>query len=196
VTEEADPEDEDALSYSYAPRPAAPPVALRLKPPILTVDSGRRVDRVRLSAVEQVRLTYTPRSFGQNAYRTKLTLSDGKTVGFASVSWKSMVEAECKDEAYRAFLAALLEAVAAANPRARFLAGTPLPIWLATVVAGVGIFGAILLLVVRAVEDRSWGAALLGLVVGAIGIVQIGPMLRLNRPGVFDPRRPPERLIP
>ena len=72
------------------------------------VDSGRRVDNVLLSAVEEVRLTYVARSFGQNAYRTKLTLSDGKSVVFASVSWKSMVEAERKDEAYRAFLSALL----------------------------------------------------------------------------------------
>ena len=192
-TEDAGPA---ALTYRYGPKPAAPPVTLTLTPTTLVVDSGRRVDNVRLNAVEHVRLTYAPRSFGQNAYRTKLTLSDGKTVVFASVNWKSMVEAERQDEVYTPFLRGVLLAVARANPKARFLSGKPSAAWLATVVLGGGTLAAILLLIGRALQAGSYGAAGIGAVVGIIGIVQIGPMLWLNRPGSFDPRRPPEHLLP
>jgi hypothetical protein len=185
-----------ALTYRYGPKPAAPPVALTLTPATLVVDSGRRVDNVRLGAVEQVRLTYAPRSFGQNAYRTKLTLSNGKTVVFASVNWKSMVEAERQDEVYTPFLRAVLLAVAGANPKARFLAGKPSTAWFATGVLGAGTLAAILLLIARALQAGSYGAAAIGALIGIVGIVQIGPMLWLNRPGSFDPRRPPEHLLP
>jgi hypothetical protein len=195
MNEDGEPE-ERALTYAYGPRPAAPAVTFRLSPSTLVVDSGRRVDNVRLSAVEQIRLTYAPRSFGQNAYLTKLTLSDGKSVVFGSVSWKSMVEAERKDEAYRAFLSALLGAVSRANPRARFVAGKPFAVWLASAVLGVGVLGGLALLVLRALQVGSYGAAAVGAVVGLIGLVQIGPMLLRNRPGVFEPGRPPEALLP
>jgi hypothetical protein len=63
-------------------------------------------------------------------------------------------------------------------------------------VLGGGTLAAILLLIGRALQAGSYGAAGIGAVVGIIGIVQIGPMLWLNRPGSFDPRRPPEHLLP
>ena len=68
--------------YSHAPRPTSGPITFALEGQALTVDSGRKVDIVQLGAVEQLRLTYEPRSFAQPAYQIQVRMRDGKTFKF------------------------------------------------------------------------------------------------------------------
>ncbi len=66
--------------YTHSPRPVGGPISFALKGDRLTVDSGRKVQEVRLGAVETVRMTYEPSRFGLRAFRTKVRLRDGKPV--------------------------------------------------------------------------------------------------------------------
>ena len=185
-----------ALTYTHAPRPTAGPVTFTLAGDRLTVDSGRTVQEVRLGAVDLVRLTYEPRSLARAAFRTRLRLGDGRSFAFSSLSWRSMIDAEERAVEYRAFTRALLDAVAQANPQARFLAGRPQAIWAAfAALSAAALFG-IALFVWRAVAAGATGAALLGGLVLALGIWQLEPVVRLNRPRRFRPDAPPAGLLP
>jgi hypothetical protein len=185
-----------ALTYTHAPRPTAGPVTFTLAGDRLTVDSGRMVQEVRLGTVDLVRLTYEPRGLARTAFRTRLRLKDGKSFAFSSLSWRSMIDAEERAVEYRAFTRALLDAVAQANPQARFLAGRPRAVWAAfAALAAVALFG-VALFVWRAVAAGATGAALLGGLVLALGIWQLEPVVRLNRPRRFRPDAPPAGLLP
>ena len=185
-----------ALTYTHAPRPTAGPVTFTLAGDRLTVDSGRTVQEVRLGAVDLVRLTYEPRGLARTAFRTRLRLKDGRSFAFSSLSWRSMIDAEERAVEYRAFTRALLDGVAQANPQARFLAGRPRAVWAAfAALAAVALVG-VALFVWRAAAAGATGAALLGGLVLALGLWQLEPVVRLNRPRRFRPDAPPAGLLP
>jgi hypothetical protein len=185
-----------AQRYAHAPRPTAAPITFKLEGTSLTVDSGRKVDIVQLGAVEQVRLTYEPRSFAQRSFQTKVRMKDGKTFKFSSLNWQSLIQAESKGAEYSAFARTLLKAIAQANPQARLYAGRPTWAWVVTAILGFGSIVAIMIFVWRALQSGATSAALLGGVIGVAGIWQLEPMIRLNRPAEFDPNDPPPALLP
>ena len=185
-----------AQRYAHAPRPTAAPITFKLEGTSLTVDSGRKVDIVQLGAVEQVRLTYEPRSFAQRSFQTKVRMKDGKTFKFSSLSWKSLVEAERLDREYSAFATSLLKAVAQASPNARFYAGRPAWAWVVIAVLAAASLLAIAIFVWRAVQDGAHTAAFMGALIGLAGIWQLEPMVRLNKPRAFTPDAPPRELLP
>ena len=185
-----------SLSYAQAPRPLGGPVSFTLDGDRLTVDSGRKVQEVRLGAVEQVRMTYEPRSFSRKAFRTRLRVKDGKSITFSSLHWKSLVEAESLDVEYRTFTRALLAAVAAANPGARFVAGRPLGMWIAATLLGAASVLAMALFVHRALSAGHTSAAALGAFFFLAALWQVAPFIRLNRPRGFRPDAPPSALMP
>lgn len=185
-----------AQLYTHSPRPTGGPITFSLDGDRLTVDSGRKVQEVRLGAVDLVRMTYEPRSFARNAFQTRVRLSDGKTFTFSSLSWKSLIEAERKDAEYRAFSQALFGAIARANPKARFLAGRPRIVWILVAALAFASLFAMAFFVWRAFMANATGAALMGFVFLALGVWQLEPMVRLNRPKVFTPDAPPRELLP
>ena len=182
--------------YQQNRRPVGFPITFRLVGDRLTVDSTRKVDEVRLSAVETVRMVYEPRGYAGRAFRTTLTLRDGKTVSFSSITWRSMVDAQAQGPEYRAFLAALLAAVAQASPNARFVAGRPAPLWFATAALAGFSLVASAYFVWRAYRAGAGTSALLGLAVAGLGIWQLEPLVRLNKPRPFRPEAPPADLMP
>lgn len=182
-------------TYSHKARPAAFVVAYTLRGERLVIDSGRKVDEVRLDAVKAVRLTYDPRSFAQRAYVTTLTLTTGRKVRFSSVHWKSMVEATTQP-GYGAFVGRLVQAVAAANPRVALAAGKPRAMWLAIAGLTLAMLAAIVVFIGRALAAGSPAAAGFGALIGLAGLWQLEPMVRLNRPRVFAPEAVPRDLLP
>jgi hypothetical protein len=183
-------------TYQHNPRPVGGPISFTLDGDRLTVDSGRKVHDVRLGAVESVRMVYEPGRLGQKAFRTKVRMKDGKTFSFSSVSWKSMIEAEQLAGSYRAFTQALFQAIARANPDVRFLAGKPYWLWLSTTVLAVASLLAMAVLIWRAFQMGSARVALLGAFFALVGVWQIEPMVRLNKPRPFRPEAPPPELLP
>jgi hypothetical protein len=183
-------------TYTHAPRPVSGPISFILDGDRLTVDSGRKVQEVRLGAVEQVRMTYEPRSFSRKAFRTRVRMKDGKSFTFSSLHWKSLIEAESLDAEYRTFTRALLAAIAAANPGARFVAGRPLWAWVAATLLGAVSLLAMALFVHRALSAGHTSAAGLGAFFFLAALWQVAPFIRLNRPRAFRPEAPPAALMP
>jgi hypothetical protein len=183
-------------TYTHSPRPVGGPITFTLNGDKLTVDSGRKVHEVQLGAVEAVRMTYEPGRVGQNAFRTRVTLKDGKSFTFSSLSWKSMVEAQQMTGDYRAFAQALCEAITRANPNARFMAGKPWWLWLSTFVIAVASLLAMAFLIWKAFQIGSTGVALLGALFALVGVWQIEPMVRLNKPRPFRADQLPAELMP
>jgi hypothetical protein len=183
-------------TYTHAPRPTGGPVSFKLMGDRLTVDSGRKVQEVQLGTVDQVRMTYEPGRLAQKAFQTRLRMKDGKSFAFSSLNWKSFIEAEQLDAEYRSFAGAVLHAVAAANPDARFVAGRPRWIWTITAaVSAVSLF-AMALFVWRAVTAGYASTALMGALFLALAVWQLEPMIRLNKPRSFQPDAPPRDLLP
>ena len=147
---------------AHAPRPLGGPITFTLDGDKLTVDSGRKVQEVRLGAVELVRMTYEPRGVARKAFQTRIRMSDGKAFSFSSLSWRSMIEAENLDRDYRAFTRTLFDAIRRANPKARFVGGRPKLLWIATAILGAAALLAMALFIWRALQTgcnrapRSW----------------------------------------
>jgi hypothetical protein len=184
------------ITYEHSPRPVGGPISFSLDGDRLTVDSGRKVSEVRLGAVERVRMTFEPGRFAQKAYRTRVTMKDGKTFAFSSLNWRSLVEAREQGPEYRAFTQSLFEAILRANPDARFAAGKSWPVWLITSALGMASLIAMSILIWRAFQTGATNIAVLGTLFALVGIWQIEPMVRLNKPRPFDPRSPPKELLP
>jgi len=184
------------ITYEHSPRPVGGPIHFSLEGDRLTVDSGRKVREVRLGAVDLVRMTFEPGRFAQKAYRTKVVMKDGKTFTFTSLTWRSLVEAREQGPEYRAFSEALLGAILRANPDARFAAGKPLGLWLITSAIGIASLIVMALLIWRAFQTGAANIALMGALFALVGIWQIEPMVRLNKPRPFDPKAPPAELLP
>lgn len=183
-------------TYSHSPRPVGGPISFTLKGDRLTVDSGRKVQEVRLGAVETVRMTYEPGRLAQRNFRTKVTLKDGKTFALGSLNWKNLVQAEEMTEDYRAFTKSLFGAIARANPDARFIAGKPWWLWAATALFSATSLLAMAYLIWRALQMGATSVALLGGLFAIVGIWQIEPMIRRNKPRPFEAGTPPAELLP
>jgi hypothetical protein len=155
-----------AQTYTHNPRPVGGPVSFALNGDRLTVDTGRKVQEVRLGAVESVRLTYEPGRVGQRAFRTRVVMQDGKAFTFTSLNWRS------------------------------FIAGKPRWLWLATVVVAAASLLGMAYLIWQALLMGSQGVALIGALLALVGIWQIEPMVRLNKPRTFRPEAVPGDLMP
>ena len=185
-----------AQTYTHNPRPVGGPVSFALNGDRLTVDTGRKVQEVRLGAVESVRLTYEPGRVGQRAFRTRVVMQDGKAFTFTSLNWRSFIEAQELTGEYRAFTQALCAAVASASPAARFIAGKPKWLWLAVVIVAAASLLGMAYLIWQALLMGSQGVALIGALLALVGIWQIEPMVRLNKPRTFRPDAVPGDLMP
>ena len=189
-------DDTPPPSWRQRARPVGFEIAYRLEGDTLVVDSTRKVDRVRLSAVEQVRFVYAPSNLSSKGFKTQLRLSDGKTITFGNLSWRSLTDMDRDDAGYHAFVSALAAAIAQANPRARFVAGKPPLLWgaLATV-------SALSLLMLafftgRALLQGAYSTALLGLLLAAASYWQVMPMVTLNKPRELALGEVPDDLVP
>ena len=189
-------DDTPPPSWRQRARPVGFEIAYRLEGDTLVVDSTRKVDRVRLSAVEQVRFVYAPSNLSSKGFKTQLRLSDGKTITFGNLSWRSLTDMDRDDTGYHAFVSALAAAIAQASPRARFVAGKPSLLWgaLATV-------SALSLLMLafftgRALLQGAYSTALLGLLLAAASYWQVMPMVTLNKPRELALGEVPDDLVP
>jgi hypothetical protein len=183
-------------TYKQLPRPVGFEIAYSLEGETLVVDTLRKIDRVDLRTVEQLRLTFEPKSFVNRVFRLTLRLRDGKKLSFSSITWRSMIDARPQNDEYRAFAQKVIEAVAKANPNARFICGKPLLLWGLIVMVTAATLLTIAAFSFRALQLGSLTTALFGSGVLALGIWQLEPFVRLNRPAMFTPDQPPPALLP
>ncbi|WP_165603994.1 hypothetical protein [Saliniramus fredricksonii] len=171
------------------------PVSFRLRGNRLIVERLGSEQAIPLAQITEARLTYEPRSFAQRLYRIRLRLASGGNLSLHSVNFRSMVFADRQEEAYAAFVKALLPAIAEANPQARFTAGRTPFVWGALIVTTIAIFLAIAYFVIFALREGEVAAIAIGLFIGAAGLWQMLPIVRLNRPRDFRPQDPPALLM-
>lgn len=171
-------------------------MSFTLKGDKLTIDSGRKVYEVDLGTADTVRMTYEPGRLAKRSFRTKVILKDGKSFTLSSLTWKSMVEAQELTQEYRAFTHALCDAIARANPQVKFVAGKPLGLWLPTSALAVASLLAIAYLIWQAFQMGATGVALMGALFAVVGVWQIEPMIRLNKPRPFRAGELPAELLP
>jgi len=189
-------DDAPPPSWRQRPKPIGFEIVYRLDGHELEIDSTRKIDRVRLEAVEQVRFVYAPSNVSTKGYKTQLRLKDGRTITFGNLSWRSLTDMDRDDAGYRRFVVALATAVAQANPAVRFLAGRPFPLWLATALVGGGALLALLAFTLHAFGKGATGAGWLGLALVAASTWQVWPMIRLNRPRPLATGEIPDDLVP
>jgi hypothetical protein len=189
-------DDTASPTWRQRPKPIGFEIAYRLDGEALEIDTTRKVERVRLSAVEQVRFFYAPGNVSSKGYKTQLKLSDGKTVTFGNLSWRSLTDIDRDDAGYHAFVTVLSAAIARANPRARFIAGKPYPLWLALALVGGVSVAMLAYFTVRAFQQGATSAGWLGLLLAAASAWQVWPMIRLNRPRDISPGETPDDLVP
>jgi len=190
---------EDAIPgtiYVHNPRPVGLPVAFAIKGRKLVVDRMGQATEIPLAEIAEMRVSYEPRSFAQNQLRTRLRLASGLSITLSSVSFRSVVFADRQDAEYGAFVRTLAKAIAKANPDARFNAGRPYLLWLAMSGSAALLMGAIVLFIVYALSAGETIAAALGAFIAGLGIWQLEPLIRLNRPMPFSPENPPAALVP
>ena len=189
-------DDAPPPSWRQRPKPIGFEIAYRLDGDVLEIDSTRKIDRVRLSAVEQVRFLYAPSNVTAKSYRTQLRLSDGKSITFGNLSWRSLTDIDRDDARYHAFVTALSAAIARANPRARFVAGKPFPLWLALAIVGGLSLVMLAFFSLSAFRQGASTAGWLGIALGAVSFWQVWPMVRLNRPRELSTGEVPQELVP
>jgi hypothetical protein len=192
----ADEDDDGLPSYRQKPRPIGFELAYKLDGDELVIDSTRKVDRVKLSAVEQVRFTFKPGNIAATGYLTTIRLRDGKTITIGDTSWRSLVEVERGGRRYVAFITALAAAIARLSPQARFIAGKPPLVWAVfAAVAGISVL-MMAFFTLRAMQAGANGAMWIGVLLFAVALWQMVPMVRLNRPITLKPGEVPAHLMP
>lgn len=183
-------------TYATVPRPHDREIVYRLTPDTLEVDNGTKSWSVRLAAIQAVRLTFEPKSTLTSGYRATLTIAGRRNLKIGDISWKSLVETTSKREDYRAFIEALIAAVAVANPRCRFVAGRSPAAWGLTVAVSMLVFAGLGLFVVRAFMETNWAFALFLAVFTLYFGHTVARMIVKNRPRTFAPEAPPADLLP
>lgn len=183
-------------SWRQRPKPVGFEIAYRLDGGVLEVDRTRAIDRIRLSAVEEVRFLFAPGNVSSKGYKTRLRLQDGKTVTFGNLSWRSLTDIDRDDARYHRFVAALSAAIARANPQARFVGGRPRPLWIATAIVGVLSLAMLAFFTLSAFQRGMTGAGLLGLLLLAASYWQVWPLISLNRPRDLATGEVPDELVP
>lgn len=183
-------------SWRQRPKPVGFEIAYTLDGNTLEIDRTRAVDRVRLSAVEEVRFLYAPGNISSKGFKTQLRLSDGRTVTFGNLSWRSLTDMERDDARYHRFVTALSAAILRANPRVRFVGGRPRALWIATATVGVLSLAMLAFFSLSAFQRGMTGAGLLGLLLLAASYWQVWPLISLNRPRELAAGAVPDDLVP
>lgn len=195
---QANQDDDTPLSPSWSqrPKPVGFEITYRLRGDTLEIDTTRKVDHVRLGSVEQVRFIYAPSNVTAKAYKAQLRLSDGKVITFGNLSWRSLTDISRDDARYHAFVTALSQTIARANPKARFIAGKPYALWVALAVVSALSMVMLAFFSARAFQQGASSAGWLGLGLIGASVWQVWPMVKLNKPRQLASGEVPDELVP
>ncbi|MET0606927.1 MAG: hypothetical protein ABWZ80_10750 [Beijerinckiaceae bacterium] len=182
--------------YSHTPKPFGAGIRFALHADSLEIADHRRTTRIALSSIGVVRLTYELRHVMTRGFRARLMPAGRRSVALTDLSYRSMIDTENKSLSYRAFIKALLPAIARANPACRFVAGRARPVWIAMALVTAAMLAGVSYGSARLAAQASAPVAI-GAIAFAILLswVTIDLVVR-NRPRTFDPDNPPADLLP
>jgi hypothetical protein len=182
--------------YAYNASLVGAPTEFYLRDDALEWRRGDSKGRAAYSKIRRLRLSFRPMTMQSYRFLAEIWPDQGPKVQIASTSWKSMFEQERLDAAYRTFVAELSRRIAAAGSRTQFETGSPAFLyWPGVAVLGVASLS-IIALAFRALQTGALAGAAFILAFVALFLWQGGNFFRRNRPGAYDARHIPERVLP
>ena len=190
-----DPETGDPI-YAYKRSLIGGAYMFRLTPDAVEWSMGPRTVRFPYASVRRVRMSFKPMTMQNHRFVTEVWSDSGPKAEIASTSWKSLVEQERLDAAYRGFVMELHRRLAKAAPQARYITGVQPVLYWPGVLLFFGMSGAFIWLLGQALlQSQLSGAALVAVFMGLIGW-QMGAFFWRNRPGSYRPDALPEIVLP
>jgi hypothetical protein len=190
------PPPKSSILYSHRPKPFAAELELELTGFELVATRGRSIQRFPLTAIERITLRFSPRNTAHRAFACTVRATDGKSVTFDSLSWKSLIETEKQNDGYTRFVTNLCERAAAARPEVELFAGiVPFKYW------GMLGIGTPVMLALAAVGIYSYYASSTTTAVFSLALIAylgfwLQDYLTRNRPERFAPGAIPPRILP
>src|SRR4051794_2387122 len=133
--EEHSSPDASDIVYAYKPSLMGAPFEFRLTPHALEWRRGGSSGRALYDRIRRIRLGFRPMTMQNYRFLAEVWIADGPKLQIASTSWKSLVEHDRFDAAYRAFVTELCRRAAAPGGQTLFQTGSPLVLyWLGLVV--------------------------------------------------------------
>lgn len=185
-----------APAYEHRPKPFSNPLTLTFEGAVLKAERGTRQEVYALAEVEELRLSYTPKNTARLAFTCVLRMRDRRTLTFSSIDWRSLIETARQDAPYNAFVRALVQRVASANPNARLEAGIPR---LRHTLFGAGAAGfalALAYVISALVSQRQWALAALALALIVWLSLYARDYWSRNRPQRFAADAIPPEVLP
>ena len=182
--------------YAYKPSLMGAPFEFRLAPDALEWRRGGSAGRAPYGRIRRIRLGFRPMTMQNYRFLTEVWITDGPKLQIASTSWKSLVEHERFDAAYRAFVTELCRRVGAAGGQTLFQTGSPVVLYWLGLLVFVGAALALAALTVRALQVEAWSGAAFIAAFLAFFLWQAGAFFHRNRPGLFPPTAVPEAVLP
>lgn len=182
--------------YSHQPKPYSNELELRLSDTDLSAIRGRSSQHYPLKDIEQIRLFFSPRNIARLAFSCEVRARDGNSVTFDNVSWRSLIDVERADGAYRTFVLSLVSRAQQANPDVVLVAGIAPWRYRLMQVVGVAIAGCLIASLVIAWRSGGTIIALAAFGLAAYFGLWMRDFLTRNRPRHFAPDQPPEGALP
>jgi hypothetical protein len=190
------PSQKSAILYAHRPKPFAAELELELTAYELVATRGRSIQRFPLTAIERVTLRFSPRNTAHRAFACTVRATDGKSVTFDSLSWKSLIETEKQNDAYARFVSELCERAAAARPEVELFAGiVPFKYW-GMLGIGVPVMLALVAVAIYSFYASSTLTAAFSLALLGYLAFWLRDYLTRNRPERFAPGAIPPRVLP
>jgi hypothetical protein len=183
-------------SYAYKSSLMGAPFEFHLAPDTLEWRKGPSEGRTPYDRIRRIRLSYRPMTMQNYRFFTEIWTVDGPKLQIASTSWKSIVEHQRLDAAYRDFVIELARRIGASGGQTLFQIGSPPYLFWPGAVVLVGAGLALLGLVGRALLEAAWGGAAFIAAFLAFFLWQAGAFFYRNRPGVFRPDEVPPQVLP
>jgi hypothetical protein len=184
------------LIYAYKPSLMGAPFEFRLASDAFEWRKGSFSGRTPYNRIRRIRLGFRPITMQNHRFLTEVWPLEGPKLQIASTSWKSLVEHERLDAAYRAFVTELSRRIGAAGAETLFHTGSPVLLYWLGLVVFAGASLALAVLVVRALQVTAWGGAAFIAAFLALFLWQAGAFFHRNRPGTFRPESVPPQVLP
>jgi hypothetical protein len=183
------------FTYAFRASAFSAERSYRLGPDALEWRDDRREGRIAYREIAKVNLSSVP-MLGQTKAQGRCVLrSAGRKTLLVSASFRGLVT-EDRSASYVPFVRELMLRIAAANPKASFIAGQGWGLWLFWIVILIGavviLGGALILTILGQLPVAAGGSLFVLLLCLPIGwrVVRHGP------PRPFDPRDPPADDLP
>ncbi len=189
----------DAVVYATRNDAFSPPWTLRLAGGQLTVEveSGRGQSRVLdLAQAEELRLEFAPTRFEPGRYRCRLRLRGGAMVTFYNRRYEGLAAFCDTSGDYRAFVTALIAAIARYAPDCHLVAGSGTGNYMFGLLGFMVAAVAVMFVAVWSLRVGLWWLVIVKALILVFYFPTAVRWLRRNRQRAFPPHAPPPEVLP